>query len=125
MMSENFVLLIGRIVQKPTLTGSDKDQISRTKIRVRNGGNSNVIPVISFGKNAEILHSLGDRGMEICAKCRIEMRQREIDPNTKLPFISVVIDSFNVYGTPSPATYNDQANMTDQDASDQTVSVEA
>lgn len=114
-MNENFVLLIGRLVTKPTLAGTDDKQISRIKIRTRNIGNSNIIPAIAFGKNAEILNRLGERGMDICAKGRIEMRMREIDQNTKVPYISIVVDSFNVYGTPSP--YQGDAGQDQQDDS--------
>jgi len=112
-MNENFVLIIGRLISKPTLTGTNEKQISRLKIRTRNTGNSNVIPVIAFGKNAELLNRLGDRGMDICVRGRIEMRMREIDQNTKVPYISVVADSFNVYGSPSQSHYETEHDKID------------
>lgn len=115
MMSKNSVLLIGRIVKKPTITGDGDKKISRTSVRVSSGGNTNVFPVVAFGKNAETLYRLGDYGMGILIDGRMEMRQREIDANTKIPFISIVMDSFNVYDTHTQR-YNDQESQVDYSA---------
>jgi single-stranded DNA-binding protein len=121
MMNENMTILIGRLVRKPTFTSSDsKDCISRTAINVRKGDNKNIIPVIAFGRNAEILHELGDRGSDIYAKCRIEMRSRVIDEKTTITYPSLVIDQFSLMsrqqGSDSPESdipqYQDQEQDT-------------
>lgn len=111
MFSINKVEIMGRLVSTPTMNDADKSEISRTRVRTTNGGNTNVIPVIAFGTNARNLHSKGFFGDDIYLIGRIEMRKRQDEDGHDYHESSIVIDDFRIipkYETKSaPVDYID------------------